>query len=90
VVFTIGTYRFGNEGRNTIIGPGTYDWDFALFKNFQFRERLHGQFRCETFNIFNRPIFAQPNSELGSPAYGAISSTSVNSREIQLGIRLTF
>ena len=49
---TNGTYRFGNAGRNTIIGPGTYDWDFALFKNFQIRERGRGQFRVETFNLF--------------------------------------
>lgn len=85
-----GVYKFGNTGRNTVIGPGTYDWDFALYKDFSLSERLKLQFRTEVFNIFNNPIFAQPNGTLGSPGFGALTSTYIDPREIQFALRFSF
>jgi hypothetical protein len=85
-----GTYRFGNAGRNTIIGPGTYDWDFALYKNFSIKERGQLQLRGEFYNLFNRAIFGQPNTTSDTFGFGALTYTSVDPREIQLALRLTF
>jgi Carboxypeptidase regulatory-like domain len=85
-----GTYRFGTAGRNTIIGPGTFDNDFAMFKNIPIKERANAQFRVEFFNLFNRPIFGQPGTTLGTPQFGTLSSTAIDPREIQLALKLSF
>ena len=29
-------FRFGNAGRNTIIGPGVINWDFSMLKEIRF------------------------------------------------------
>jgi len=53
----------GNAGRNILIGPGTTDLDFSIFKNNQIRrisENFNIQFRVEMFNILNHPNFAPP------------------------------
>jgi hypothetical protein len=44
--------RFGNGGRNNLIGPGFQNWDVSLLKNLQLREHARLQFRAESFNIF--------------------------------------
>ena len=88
--------RFGNAGRNVVIGPGTRDLDFALLKNFSlFRESRYLQFRAEVFNIFNHPNFDNPVSTEASPSFGKILSAGVqdprsSSRQIQLAMRLVF
>ena len=42
--FTPATNAFGNEGRNNLIGPGLFDLDFAIDRNFTITERIHLQF----------------------------------------------
>ncbi len=55
---------FGNVGRNTIVGPGLSQVDFAAIKDTRIRESLALQFRAEFFNLFNHPQFGQPNTSL--------------------------
>lgn len=87
---------FGNVGQATLIGPGTVTLDFSLSKNTRITERYSLLFRAEFFNLFNRPNFALPNNNVfqGNGTYsgsaGRIQSTSVNSREIQFGLKLNF
>ncbi len=85
-----GPFRFGTAGRHIVIGPGIADWDFAAYKDFHFSEQRRAQFRAEFFNLFNRPIFSNPGGTLGTPQFGRISSTSVDSREIQFAMKLYF
>jgi hypothetical protein len=49
--------RFGDSGRNILIGPGFNEWDIALLKNFPLREKLGLQFRAESFNTWNHAAF---------------------------------
>jgi hypothetical protein len=90
---------FGNNGRNTLIGPGLITVDFSLFKNNyipRISESFNVQFRAEFFNVLNHPNFQAPlnNSALfdskGTPINGAgtIDSTSTESRRIQFGIKV--
>jgi hypothetical protein len=95
VIPASGTY--GNVGRDTLIGPGLAELDFALMKNTAISEKLHLQFRAEFFNIFNRPNFDTPNevvftssSSVPSPTAGVITSTATTSRQIQFGLKLTW
>jgi hypothetical protein len=62
----IGT--FGNEGRNSLTGPGFTDFDFALIKDTRVRrisDSFDVQFRAEFFNIFNHANFALPGPTSG-------------------------
>ena len=83
-------YTYGNAGRNTIIGPGVKNVDGGIYKNFKLTEALTLQFRAEAFNLFNHSDFAQPGQTLGTPQFGEITATSIDNREGQLALRLTF
>jgi hypothetical protein len=53
----------GNSGRNILIGPGTSNLDFSIFKNIPIKkisESFNVQFRAEFFNILNHANFAVP------------------------------
>ncbi|HZR67331.1 MAG TPA: TonB-dependent receptor [Terriglobales bacterium] len=55
-----GTRHFGNERRNSLVGPAYKNWDLAIYKNTAITERLSMQLRAEFFNIVNHPNFASP------------------------------
>jgi hypothetical protein len=89
----------GNSGRNSLIGPGFWNFDFALFKNNNIRrisEDFNAQVRVEFFNVFNHPNFASPvdNSTLFNAngaaitTAGMVDSTADDSREIQFALKL--
>jgi len=86
----------GNAGRNILIGPGTTEVDFSVFKNNYIRkisENFNVQFRAEMFNVFNHANFAPPvtpdNTDVfdatGTPTgvAGLLTRTSTTAREIQ-------
>ncbi len=56
-------------------GPGVNNLDFALMKNFPFRERFKLQFRMEAFNLLNRPMFADPDTTVTDGSFGMITNT---------------
>ncbi len=83
--------RFGNSGRNNVIGPGFKQTDLSVNKKFQFPvERLGRiEFRSEIFNLFNNVNFTNPNNTLISPAFGRLLS-SRDARIIQFAMRYDF
>ena len=82
--------RVGTSGRNQYYGPGLQNYNFAAGKNFKFGERVGLQFRTEFFNIPNHPLFGIPGSSPGTSNYGVISSTAIDSRQLQFGLKYTF
>lgn len=75
----------GNAGRTTLFGPGRWNADLSLSK------RLAGfQLRAEVFNVFNNAQFAAPNTVVGSPTFGQITSTVKSSRQVQLAVKYVF
>jgi hypothetical protein len=88
--------RFGNLGRNVIVGPGFNNTDFSMMKSTDFGERLHIELRAEAFDLFNHANLGQPGNVVGSPAFGRIVNTrfptgeSGSSRQLQLGVKLRF
>jgi len=87
------TYTFGNSGRDILRGPGFWDFDLALMKDFAIPLRLGEQprleFRGDFFNMLNHPNFALPNGTTGSAAFGTITSASP-ARTIQVGLQFMF
>ena len=88
--------RFGNLGRNVVIGPGFNNTDFSVIKNTKLSERMWVQFRAEFFDVFNHANFGQPGNVVGSPAFGRITNTrfptgeSGSSRQVQFALKLIF
>ena len=64
------TGHFGNMGRNIFRDGGFKDWDFSVFKNFKFTERLGAQFRFEVFNLLNHPLISNPYGAAAGAALG--------------------
>ncbi len=82
---------FGNLGRNILRGPDQRSVDIALIKRTRLTENVRMVFRWEVFNVFNRPNFANPASDVSSPStFGKIIAMSVNSRIMQFGLKLEF
>jgi len=88
--------RFGNLGRNAIIGPGFNNTDFAVIKNTGIGEAWKLQFRAEFFDLFNHANFGRPGNVVGTPMFGRITSTrfptgeSGSSRQIQFALKLIY
>ncbi len=83
-------YTYGDAGRDSLRGPGFWNFDFSVFRTFDIVERLHLQFRGEFFNVFNHTDFGNPSATLGNPNFGVITSTANNPRTIQGALKLIF
>ena len=80
----------GNVGRNTLRGPHTNVFDFALMRDFPIRESLGLQFRWEVFNLANAVLFGQPSNNVSSSSVGQITSLVGDPRVMQFALRLSF
>jgi hypothetical protein len=86
---------FGNLGRNVVIGPSFNNTDFSVMKTMK-GEKIRAELRAEVFDLLNHPNFGQPGNVVASPTFGRITNTRFptgelgSSRQVQLGIKLTF
>jgi len=93
---------FGSP-RNSFYGPGYFDIDTSLYKDFHIRERAVFRFGATATNILNHPNFANPGdniagglgtitSTVGPPTspYGAFQGSAVNGRVLVLTGRFQF
>ncbi len=70
-------------------GPGYYNWDLSLEKNFQLTERFRLQFRSDFLNTFNRVNLAVPNTTVVTSTTGVIQA-SQPARNIQFALKLYY
>jgi hypothetical protein len=67
------------SGRNLAQGPGFWNLDAGLSKNFKLTERFNLQMRAEFFNVLNHANFENPrNATVGSPAIATSSRQNDN------------
>ena len=86
-----GPVDFGGLGRGLAIrAPGQKSIDLMLSKQMAIRENLNLEFRAEAFNLFNWVNFGVPDSNVGDPGFGIISSTTTSPRILQLALKLSF
>jgi hypothetical protein len=83
------TGTLGNQGINTLRGPGYFDVDLALSRRFRIRERHTLEFRAEAFNLQNRVNFLNPTAAINSSNFGKIQ-TDVAPRILQLAFKYAF
>jgi hypothetical protein len=76
---------YGTAPRNLLRGPGTWQIDSALDKNFSLTERSKLQFRAEFYNIFNHPQLGQPQATF-NPANTTGFGSIINSINLNTAI----
>jgi len=47
------------------LGPGAWNVDFSVFKNFRIKEKVETRFAADFFNVFNHPNDVAPNTTTG-------------------------
>ena len=83
-------YTWGNAGRNILRGPGLSTTDLALRRNFILREGVRLTVEAQSFNLFNRVNFSQPDAFADQPlTFGKIFSAGAP-RQIQFALRVAF
>ena len=85
----------GNLGRNTFVGPGTWETDMTLAKNFKVTEKINVKFEGAAFNIFNRPNYVLAtagggaHNDIRSGIFGKAAGT-LGARVMQVGAKISF
>ncbi len=91
--------QIGNTGRNSVTGPGFFNTDLSILKNFPIRERVTLQLRADGLNAFNHINWGNPGGNGSSNSYidqgGQIASGpypggSANPRQLQFSGRVQF
>jgi hypothetical protein len=67
--------RQGSLARNAVYGPGIFQVNLGLRREFRLYEQLRLQFRAEAFNVFNRPHFGTYDAFLSSSTFGIPTQT---------------
>jgi hypothetical protein len=93
---------FGNLGKGALRGPGLFDTDAGIYKNFTAGELVTVQLRAEFFNIFNRANFITPSNStapgyspgslgdiLSGAGFGHILAAN-DPRIVQLAVKISF
>jgi len=86
-------YTFGNASRTApfgMYGPGNYDIDISLRRNFALTERAHLTLEGDLYNLTNHTQFLVGGTVFGSASFGTVSGQANSSRDAQLSLRLEF
>ena len=85
--------QFGDSGVGILRGPGYWNVDFGLAKNFAVDDERYVTFRVEAFNLFNHPNFAiqAGSADMSNPTtFGRIQNTFSAPRIVELVLKFTF
>ena len=84
-------FTFGNDSATepSLRAPGQVNCDLLLSKDFRLSEQRRLAFRTEFFNAFNHFNPGLPNTTIGDPSVGVIT-TGNDPRSIQLSLKLYF
>jgi len=84
-----------NHGKFNIVGPGFWQWDAALSRNFRIKEGQCIQARVDMYNVTNSFRPANPSTSLTSNyglitnAVGAAAGSALN-RDVQFALKYFF
>ncbi len=101
-----GVYKPGSTGKLPFHGPGFWQLNPAVFKNFKVTERVNAEFRAEATNLAHNTRWSNPsgssasqslnadgslNTSLAAPLGGFSTITGADStRQFRFGLRLAF
>lgn len=97
--------RFGTSAFYQFHGPGYFDMDLGLIRNFKITERFNFQVRAQAVNFTNTPYFNNPNGSCGSfsattgcngGSFGQVTSINalardgIGQRQFEISMKLSF
>jgi hypothetical protein len=89
-VFSIAPqFTIGTSSRNPVRGPGYRNVDLALIRRVPLPGMNALELRTEVFNLTNTPPLGAPNTVLGTPGFGSITSAG-DPRVMQVALKLWF
>jgi len=71
-----GQFAFGNERRNSLIGPRLSVVNLSIAKAFTVTERVRMEFRSDWVNALNHPSLNRPGNSLGGANFGQINNAT--------------
>lgn len=74
--------RFGTSGRDAVRGPGFFNLDASIYRDFGIREHLKLQFRTEVYGLTNTPQFANPAATVSNATFTNGAVTNYNGYDI--------
>ena len=90
-------WTWGNSGRNILFGPGLWNWDVSLLKNFGITERFRLQFRGDFLDAFNHFNLGGPSATIADTRDGGLPNSEAGkifggggSRVVQVGAKFVF
>jgi hypothetical protein len=85
-------YTYGNSYTNDQQMQRWINLDASVIRSFPIWREKQFQFRAESFNLLNHPIFGQPGSDINNPAnFGQIGSSQANlNRQLQMSGKIIF
>jgi len=83
-------YILGNETRFNpkARGFGNVNENASLAKSFRLTERFRIDFRAEAFNMLNRAVFSNPNTNLDGNSFGRVTGQANAARQAQGALKL--
>ena len=86
--------NLGNIQRNSFYGPHAFTSDLSVVKKFPIHERFNVQFRTDFFNLFNHPVYANPNTTIDGTGTNDGKITGLEfgypMRQVQFALRFDF
>jgi hypothetical protein len=91
--------RFGTAPWGAVRGPGYFNWDLGIFRQFTLPRNMNVQFRFEAFNVLNRTHLNNPGGNVSNlqlnpdgtirnlNGFSEITSAS-GERQLRVGLRL--
>ena len=90
-------FTWGNSSRNMLFGPGSYNWDASMAKNFSITEKIKLQMRGDFLNALNHFNLSAPSASIADTRDGGVTNANSGkitggsgSRVVQVGARITF
>jgi hypothetical protein len=81
---------FGNAGKDAVVQPGLFNFNWSLFKNIPLKEGGPSvELRFEFFNVFNHTEFNNIDQNSGDANFGQVT-TAYDPRTMQLGGKFHF
>ena len=84
-----GPGRWGNAGRNSVIGPGQFTLNASVSRTFRFSDRVSGDFRLDALNALNHVTYTSWNVTVRSAQFGFPVAANAM-RTVQTTFRVRF
>jgi hypothetical protein len=90
-------WQWGNAERNSVFGPGSWNWDIGVQKQIAITEQHHLQIRADFLDAFNHFNLAAPSATIADTRDGGLPSATAGkifggsgNRIVQLGLKYAF